>query len=166
MGSEMCIRDRIAGLQADYAEQTGISSLKIKHNNVLGYHIDVRAAHGEKLLGNENFIHRQTTAQSVRFTTTVLSDLEKQLSTAADRAIALETELFAELADKICQASGQICEAAYALACLDIAQATARLAERHNFTRPLLTDDVDFTIEAGRHPVCLLYTSPSPRDIS
>lgn len=146
-------RRLIAGLQADYAEQTGISSLKIKHNNVLGYHIDVRAAHGEKLLGNENFIHRQTTAQSVRFTTTVLSDLEKQLSTAADRAIALETELFAELADKICQASGQICEAAYALACLDIAQATARLAERYNFTRPLLTDDVDFTIEAGRHPV-------------
>ena len=86
--------------------------MKIKHNNVLGYHIDVRAAHGEKLLGNENFIHRQTTAQAVRFTTTALSDLEKQLSTAADQAIALEIQLFAELADKICRASGQIAEAA------------------------------------------------------
>ena len=146
-------RRLIAGLQADYAEQTGISSLKIKHNNVLGYHIDVRAAHGEKLLGNENFIHRQTTAQAVRFTTTALSDLEKRLSTAADHAIALEIQLFAELADKTCDASRQIAEAAHALACLDVAQATARLAERYNFNRPLLTDDVDFNIEAGRHPV-------------
>ena len=146
-------RRLIAGLQADYAEQTGILSLKIKHNNVLGYHIDVRAAHGEKLLSNENFIHRQTTAQAVRFTTPTLSNLEKQLSTVADQAIALEIQLFSEFADKICQASGQIAEAANALACLDIAQATARLAERHNFNRPVLTDDVDFTIEAGRHPV-------------
>ena len=146
-------RRLIAGLQADYAEQTGISSLKIKHNNVLGYHIDVRAAHGEKLLGNENFIHRQTTAQAVRFTTADLSDLEKQLSTAADCSTAREIQLFAELADKINQASGQIAEAAHALACLDIAQATACLAERHNFKCPLLTDDVDFTIEGGRHPV-------------
>ena len=86
-------RRLIAGLQAKYAEKTAISSLKIKHNNVLGYHIDVRANHGEKLLSNEQFIHRQTTAQSVRFTTTELSDLEKQLSTAADRAVALELEL-------------------------------------------------------------------------
>ncbi len=146
-------RRLIARLQADYAEQTGISSLKIKHNNVLGYHIDVRAVHGEKLLGNENFIHRQTTAQSVRFTTTALSDLEKQLSSAADRALALEVQLFEKLADIICQASEQIAEAAHALACLDIAQATARLSERHNFTRPSLTDGVDFTIEGGRHPV-------------
>jgi DNA mismatch repair protein MutS len=146
-------RRLIAGLQSDYAEKTDISSLKIKHNNVLGYHIEVRAAHGKKLLENENFIHRQTTAQAVRFTTTALSDLERQLSTAADRAIALEIQLFRELSDKISQNSGQIAEAAHGLACLDVAQSTARLAERHNFIRPLLTDDAEFTIEAGRHTV-------------
>ena len=60
-------RRLIVGLQAEYAEQTGISSLKVKHNNVLGYHIDVRAAHGKKLLSNENFIHRQTTAQALNY---------------------------------------------------------------------------------------------------
>ena len=146
-------RRLIAALQADYAEETGISSLKIKHNNVLGYHIEVRANHGEKLLNNEAFIHRQTTAQAVRFTTTLLSDLEKQLSTAADRAVALELELFAELTEGVLAQSAQIAEAAHALACLDVAHATARLAERHNYTRPQLRDDTCFEIEAGRHPV-------------
>ena len=146
-------RRLIAALQADYAEQTGIASLKIKHNNVLGYHIEVRANHGEKLIGHEGFIHRQTTAQAVRFTTTQLSDLESQLSTAADRAVALELDLFHELTDKITQLSAQIAEAAHALACLDVAHATARLATRHNYTRPLLKDDTSFDIQGGRHPV-------------
>ena len=156
-------RRLIAALQAKYAEQTGVSSLKIKHNNVLGYHIDVRANHGEKLLGDENFIHRQTTAQAVRFTTTELSELEKQLSTAADRAVALELELFAELTDAVHRQSGQIAEAAHALACLDVAHSTARLAERHHYTRPFLRDDTTFQIEAGRHPVVeQMLTTSSP----
>ena len=122
-----------------------------------------RANHGEKLLSNEQFIHRQTTAQSVRFTTTELSDLEKQLSTAADRAVALELELFAELTDAVQRQSGQIAEAAHALACLDVAHATARLAERHNYTRPFLREDTTFQIEAGRHPVVeQMLTTSSP----
>ena len=156
-------RRLIASLQAKYAEETAISSLKIKYNNVLGYHIDVRANHGEKLLSNEQFIHRQTTAQSVRFTTSELSDLEKQLSTAADRAVALELELFAELTDAVQRQSGQIAEAAHTLACLDVAHATARLAERHNYTRPFLREDTTFQIEAGRHPVVeQMLTTSSP----
>ena len=146
-------RRLIAGLQANYAEETGISSLKIKHNNVLGYHIEVRANHGDKLMGHDDFIHRQTTAQAVRFTTTQLSDLEKQLSTAADRAVALELELFNELIQKVTQLSAQIAEAAHALACLDVAHATARLAERHNYVRPQVRDDQTFNIQGGRHPV-------------
>ena len=68
-------RSLMAGLQANYAEITGVSALKIKHNNVLGYHIEVRAAHADKLMSDTQFIHRQTTAQAVRFTTTVLAEM-------------------------------------------------------------------------------------------
>ena len=83
-------RRLIAALQQRYCEATGISSLKVKHNNVLGYHVDVRNTHAEKLMQDEQFIHRQTTAQTVRFTTTELAELERDLSTAADRALARE----------------------------------------------------------------------------
>ena len=92
-------RRLIAQLQMKYTEETGIPSLKIKHNNVLGYHIDVRNTHGDKMMGMDGFIHRQTTAQTVRFTTTELADLEREMSSAGDRALALEMEIFEALSD-------------------------------------------------------------------
>ena len=81
----------IAGLQADYAAETGVRSLKVKHNNVLGYFIEAPAGQGERLLApplNARFIHRQTMAGAVRFTTTELADLEAKIAGAADRALA------------------------------------------------------------------------------
>ncbi len=146
-------RRLIAGLQAKYCEQTKVSSLKIKHNNVLGYHIDVRAMHGKKLIHDTQFIHRQTTAQSVRFTTTELADMERQLSTAAERALALELELFDQLVHLVVCEKEQISQAAEALACLDVASATACLATQYDYCCPKLSDDRLFEIEAGRHPV-------------
>ena len=89
-------RRLIAGLQARYVTETGVSALKIKHNNVLGYFIEVTSAHGEKLIGRENFIHRQTMANAVRFSTVELGELER-ISQAADKAVALEQEYFKEL---------------------------------------------------------------------
>ena len=80
--SSRALRDEsrrlIAALQSDYCERTSISSLKIKHNNVLGYHIDVRSNHADKMMNDEEFIHRQTTAQTMRFTTTKLAELEER----------------------------------------------------------------------------------------
>ena len=90
-------RRLIAALQQRYCDATGIASLKVKHNNVLGYHVDVRNTHAEKLMQDDGFIHRQTTAQTVRFTTTELAELERDLSTAADRALARELEIFETL---------------------------------------------------------------------
>mgnify|MGYP001245262599 CR=1 FL=1 len=93
-------RRLMAGLQANYAEITGVSALKIKHNNVLGYHIEVRAAHSDKLMSNTQFIHRQTTAQALRFTTTELAEMEQALGSASDKALALEVHLFLVMANR------------------------------------------------------------------
>ena len=87
----------IAALQARYADETGVRALKIRHNNVLGYFVEVTAQHGEKLLAaplNATFIHRQTLAGQVRFTTTELGELEAKIASAADRALGLELEIF------------------------------------------------------------------------
>ena len=113
----------VAELQGRYAEETGIRSLKIRHNNVLGYFVDVTAQHGDKLMAaplNGRFIHRQTTAGQVRFTTTELGELEAKIASAADRALAIELEIFDRLVAAIAAAAAEIKAAADALAILDV----------------------------------------------
>jgi len=146
----------IAALQVRYAETSGVRALKIRHNNVLGYFVDVSAQHGEKLMAaplNATFIHRQTTAGQVRFTTTELGELEAKIATAAERALALELEIFDRLAAAVTAASAAIKEAANAIALLDVATALAALAVERDYTRPEVDDSLAFAIAAGRHPV-------------
>jgi DNA mismatch repair protein MutS len=146
----------IAGLQVRYAEATGIRALKIRHNNVLGYFVDVSAQHGEKLMTaplNATFIHRQTTAGQVRFTTTELGELEAKIANAADRALALELEIFDRLAGAVTAASANIKEAANAIAAIDAACALAALAAERDYVRPEVDNSLAFAIAGGRHPV-------------
>jgi DNA mismatch repair protein MutS len=146
----------IAALQVRYADTTGIRSLKIRHNNVLGYFVDVTVQHGEKLLAaplNATFIHRQTLAGQVRFTTMELGELEAKIANAADRALALELEIFERLAAAVGTASVAIQQAADALAVADVASALASLAVERDYVRPQVDDSLAFTITAGRHPV-------------
>jgi len=146
----------VAALQMRYAETTGVRALKIKHNNVLGYFVDVSTQHGDKLLAaplNATFIHRQTTAGQVRFTTTELGELEAKIANAADRALALELEIFDRLAAQIATASIAIKEAAAALAALDVATALAALAVERDYVRPEVDRSLAFAISGGRHPV-------------
>ncbi len=146
----------VAALQLSYVEATGIRTLKIKHNNVLGYFVDVSAQHGEKLLGtplNATFIHRQTTAGQVRFTTTELGELEAKIANAADRALALELEIFERLAAAVTADSPAIKEAAAALAAIDVATALAALAAERDYVRPEVDSSLAFAITGGRHPV-------------
>jgi len=146
-------RRLIAALQQSYCTLTGITSLKVKHNNVLGYHIDVRNTHADKLMEDDQFIHRQTNAQSVRFTTTELAELERDMSTAADRALAKEMEIFHRLCDVALANADDLAEAARALARLDVAMASGELAARGGFCRPEIRDDISFDIVKGRHVV-------------
>jgi DNA mismatch repair protein MutS len=146
----------IAALQVKYAETTGVRALKIRHNNVLGYFVDVTAQHGDKLMAtplNATFIHRQTTAGQVRFTTTELGELETKIANAAERALALELEVFEHLAGMVTAATAAIKLTAEALAVVDVATALAGLAVERDYVRPTVDDTLAFVISGGRHPV-------------
>jgi DNA mismatch repair protein MutS len=143
----------IAALQSRYAQDTGITSLKIRHNNVLGYHIDVRSGHGSKLMDREGFIHRQTTAQAVRFTTTELAELERDMATAADRALVQEMGIFERLRQAVISVAAELSTAARALAEIDVATSVSQLATSRHYCRPQLTKEPIFKITRGRHPV-------------
>jgi DNA mismatch repair protein MutS len=146
----------IAALQARYAEDTGVRILRIKHNNVLGYFVEVTAQHGERLMGapfNATFIHRQTLAGQVRFTTTELGGLEAKIASAAERALGLELETFERLAAAVMAQSANIKECAEALSALDVTSALAHLAIERDYVRPQVDDSHAFVIEGGRHVV-------------
>jgi len=147
-------RRLIAGLQNNYQSDTGISSLKVKHNNVLGYFIEVGAKHGDKMMGGDGpYIHRQTMANAVRFSTVELSELEGKIARAADGAVALELEIFEQLVMRVGTHADVIALAARALAQLDVATGLAELAMECRLTRPVVDDSRDFEITQGRHPV-------------
>ena len=147
-------RGVIAGMQADYIAETGITSLKIKHNNVLGYFIETTSTHAERMLAMpERFIHRQTTANQIRFTTVELSELETRILNARDRALEIEREIFARLCRAVLDRAAQIGQAARALAEIDLTAAFADLATGAGWVRPTVDDSRAFVIEGGRHPV-------------
>ncbi|MDF1631605.1 DNA mismatch repair protein MutS [Mycoplana sp. MJR14] len=147
----------IAGLQLQYAEETGVRSLKIKHNNVLGYFIEVSAGNASALTeGDEakaRFIHRQTMAGAMRFTTTVLSELETKIANAADRALAIELSAFEALSQAVVAEADAIKAAARALSVVDVSQGLAVLAEEQAYCRPVVDRSKMFAIVGGRHPV-------------
>ncbi|MGI9350439.1 MAG: DNA mismatch repair protein MutS [Rhizobiaceae bacterium] len=147
----------IAGMQTQYSDATGVKSLKIKHNNVLGYFIEVTAGNASALTSNEDakaqFIHRQTLANAMRFTTTELAEMESRIANAAGRALEIELSLFDEMVAKTTQEAEAINRVAEALAVLDVAQSLAKLADRWNYCRPKVDDSLAFEIADGRHPV-------------
>lgn len=149
----------IAALESKYKAYTGIDALKITFNNVLGFFIEVPAKKADPLLvksgdnGNNPFIHRQTMANAVRFTTPELAELERDLSQAGERALAIEASLFAQMEAEIITLSAEIGAHARALAALDVAAALATLAVAQDYVRPVMDDSTAFAITGGRHPV-------------
>jgi DNA mismatch repair protein MutS len=149
-------RGVIAALQARLAEETGIKALKIKHNGVLGYFVELPAAQGARLLEEplrQTFIHRQTLANAMRFTTGELADLEGRVARAHDAALEIERTLFATLVEAVLAERDRLRSIADALAELDVLAALAQLAATRGYVRPEIDDGFDFAIEAGRHPV-------------
>ncbi|WP_461469082.1 DNA mismatch repair protein MutS [Pararhodobacter sp.] len=146
----------IARMQADYIKATGIPSLKIKHNNVLGYFIETTATHAEKMLSaplNETFMHRQTTANQVRFTTVELSEMETRILNAGARALEIEKRIFESLRTAVLDHAARIHDAARALAEIDVSAAFAELARTRDWCKPHVDDGRRFDVKAGRHPV-------------
>jgi len=147
----------IAGLQLKYADETGIKSLKIKHNNVLGYFIEVTAGNADVMMATDEakarFIHRQTMAGAMRFTTTELADLESRIANAAAQALTMELEAFARMVEAVVQQAEAIKAGAFALAVIDVASSLAYLATEQAYCRPIVDASMTFAIKGGRHPV-------------
>lgn len=147
-------KETIAGLQSQYATQTGVHTLKIKYNNVLGYFIEVPSARADALMMPESgFIHRQTLAGNMRFTTAQLIDLDNNVRSAAERATGIENDIIANLIADIRAISDDLLSVADLLADLDVWYALATVARDYGWVRPTITDDGAFDIVAGRHPV-------------
>ena len=143
----------IAGLQGKYAEETGIANLKIKYNNVIGYFIEVQSKYATEMLENKNFIHRQSVLNAARFTTVELTELENKIRGAADKALAMELELYNNLVREVIMEVDDISRTAKALAELDVGAGLAELAVEKNYCRPLVDDSLVFEVNEGRHPV-------------
>ena len=149
-------RSVIAQMQKEFAKQTGISTLKIKHNNVLGYFIETTATHADRMLSpplNETFIHRQTTANQVRFTTIELSEMETKILNAGNRALEIEKRLYEILKRTILDSAALITQTARGLAEIDLATSLAQLARAQDWCKPTVDTSRAFNIIAGRHPV-------------
>ena len=149
-------REVVAALQARLIAETDVKSLKIRHNGVLGYFVEVPAGHGGKLLEEphrQTFIHRQTMANAMRFTTAELAELEGRIARAHEAALGIETAIFARLVSTVLTETDRLRATADALAALDVTAALAHLAATQNYCRPEIDTSLAFEIEAGRHPV-------------
>jgi DNA mismatch repair protein MutS len=149
-------RGVIAALQAEYAAQTGIPGLRIRHNNVLGYFVETTATHAQRMLApplSDSFLHRQTTANQVRFSTRELSDLESRILNAGARALEIERRHFDALRAGVLDHAPALGEAARALAEVDLSAAFAELARDDDWAEPHLDDSRAFDVTGGRHPV-------------
>jgi len=147
-------RRAIAALEAELKAQTGITALKIRHNGVLGYHVEVPARAADPLMRAESgFTHRQTLAGAVRFNTPALHEVAVKVAEAGARALTAEAAHLEDLTATTLARREEIAATADALARLDVAAGLAERAAEGGWARPQLADEPCFAIEGGRHPV-------------
>ena len=147
-------KETIAALQAEYAASTGVNTLKIKYNNILGYFIEVPSARADALMHPESgFIHRQTMAGNMRFTTPRLIDLDNDVRSAAERAAGIEAQIVEGFIENIKEIADSLLAAAELIADADVWYSLATVSLRYNWTRPVVTSECDFDVLGGRHPV-------------
>ena len=149
-------RSVMARLEARYIEETGVKTLKIRHNNILGFYVEVTQINAKPLLSpplSDTFRHRQSMANAMRFSTPELLETEGKIASASERALNLEQEIFAGLASRIAGDDAALGESAAALAELDVMVALAALALEQGYVRPGIDDSDVFEIRGGRHPV-------------
>ncbi len=144
-------KEHLVKLQEEYCAQTGITTLKIKHNNIIGYHIDVGVIHAQKI--PNTFIHRQTMATSLRYTTPELGEIEKKIVSAAGQILELELKIFDDLVQDIKLQITDILACCRALAVVDVLSALAELAIQQEYSRPVVDNSLTFDVQQGFHPV-------------
>ncbi len=143
-------QQQLQALRQKYISETGISSLKINYNNVLGYFLDIPPAHAGKM-SDALFLHRQTLANSVRYTSTELRNLESEILGVADNILKLEMVIYTQLVEMILEKSEALNLFAHSIAVIDVSSSLALLAAQNNYCRPILDNSNEFYIEEGRH---------------
>nr|WP_306889930.1 DNA mismatch repair protein MutS [Ancylobacter amanitiformis] len=146
----------VAALERRYVEETGVRALKIRHNAVLGYYVEVSQQNADRLREppfDVVFVHRQTMAGAMRFTSIELAELEARIASAGERALAFEQRIFDQLVVAVMEQADAIRACAEALAVIDVTAGLAKLAVDEGHVRPEVNDGLDFAIEGGRHPV-------------
>ncbi|MDC0348902.1 DNA mismatch repair protein MutS [Alphaproteobacteria bacterium] len=152
----------VASLQAKYVAETKIPNLKIKHNNVLGYYIEITLLHKEKV--PDTFIHRQTLVNNMRFSTPELVEIQEKLMGASDKALALEVGLFQTLVQDVLHQQEPLCQIIQFLSNLDLISSFAFLSDIYKYVRPTLDSEPLLTITKGRHPTieCMMKSQNHP----
>ncbi|MEM7620087.1 MAG: DNA mismatch repair protein MutS [Pseudomonadota bacterium] len=149
-------RKIIASLQQRYADETGVKALKIRHNNMLGYFIEASTNNAKPLMidpFDKTFIHRQTLANAMRFTTLELGEIENRINMASEQVMKLEQDIFLNLIEQVVDQEETLIGISESLADLDVYCALAELAEEQNYVRPVVNNSTHFEITGGRHPV-------------
>ncbi len=141
----------LLALEQKYRKETGVENLKIKQNNVLGIFIEIPARHSEKL--TTDFIHRQSTANTARFTTSELEQSARDIMEARQKSIAIEIELFESLKNDILTYSQEIFNIASALSFFDLTLSHAEFAKLHHYSCPIMSENQNLCITEGRHPI-------------
>lgn len=145
------IQDLLYQLQTKYISQSGINTLKIKFNNIVGWYIEIPKSQKNKM-GTE-FIHRQTLVNSVRYTTIELQDLQVKFFQASETFLDYEIKIFQNIVDMLIERSEKISYAIQVLAITDVATNFASIAVAKNYVRPILDYSNSLIIQGGRHPV-------------
>ena len=140
-------------LQKIYSEKTGIKSLKLKYNNVLGYFFEAPISHKNKLLEDNEFFHRQTTANTIRIKSISLDQLEKTALNARNDALELEIKILEELHKKVLNISKDILFLSRKVSSLDVCSTLGYIAKLYGWCCPLVDDSKDFIVKDGRHSV-------------
>lgn len=143
----------IQKMQEKYETETGIPALKIKNNTLIGHFIEVPSKYAVQMMENQNFIHRQSVLNAVRYTTPELNEFENEIRNAADKALNIELEIFNNLLNLIRASSDDISRSLKAVGELDIAASFANLAIERKYCRPQVDNSFVFEIKEGRHPV-------------
>ena len=141
----------LARLEATEREQTGIKNLKIGYNRVFGYYFEVTKSYYD--LVPLRYTRKQTLANSERFITEELHEIEQKITAAQEQIAQREYTLFKQVQEVACRALARIQKTAAAVAALDAYTALAQVAQQHGYVRPQIDDDGAIDIQDGRHPI-------------
>jgi DNA mismatch repair protein MutS len=144
-------REALAAIEARERERTGIANLRVQHNRVFGYYIEVLKTHLARVPAD--YVRKQTTANAERFVTAELAEHESAVLGAVAAALEREQQLFTALREQVSAAGDRLLAAAEALARLDVLAGLAEIAEDHAYVRPDMVEEPVLDIEEGRHPV-------------